>query len=267
MVLPSFSSLRCRCRSSTSCFLRWTSCWALSRSPFMRSSMTFRSSIDSKTLAGLQTPTLMASWADAPAAGRSMAREARVRRAESFMFRSFQIWWAVPTLQILVAAATLRVEGFTNLLSEAKREAEEAGLVMAIFGDREAEIESDRHLAKERKGQPESKPHAGTDCTHFEFAVHGAGVEKDHATEQVGREWEVELGRSGSHEVTPDGVVIDAGTGADASIFEAPDAADAAEIESLKKRGVTGDIPRIGADGQNCAAIEKVLINCGVVVE
>src|SRR5215212_7578702 len=84
----------------------------------------------------------------------------------------FNFWWTKPPYKNQWAVPTLRVKGFTKLLSKAKREAEEARLVLVVFGDRKAEIKRDRHLPKERKGQPESKPHAGTNCTHFKFAVH-----------------------------------------------------------------------------------------------
>src|SRR5213075_2244011 len=123
-----------------------------------------------------------------------------------------------------------------SLLSSAQRETKDARVVLAILGYWETKIQGDRHLPKEREGQPESKPHARTDCTHFQFAVHSPGVEKHHATEHLGRQGEVKLSRAGGHKIAADRVVIDTGTRADPPVTEAPDASDAPQVKPLKKR-------------------------------
>src|SRR4051812_45843979 len=87
------------------------------------------------------------------------------------------------------------------LLSSAQRETKEARLVLIVFGQWETEIERDRHLPEERQGQPESKPHARTDCTELQFAIHRAGVKKGHATEDIARQGEVQFNRAGGHEI------------------------------------------------------------------
>src|SRR5207249_9929779 len=148
------------------------------------------------------------------------------------------------------------------LRSSAQRETEEARIVLVALGYGETKIEGDRHLPEEREGQPESKPHARTDCTDFKFAVHGSGVKKGHPAEQITRQREIQFNRAGGHEIAAYWVVIDAGTGADPAVAETPDASDAPQIKLLEKRGITRDIPRICADGQNCAPFQKVLINC-----
>src|SRR5216110_518653 len=82
-------------------------------------------------------------------------------------------------------------------LLRAQRETEEARIVLVALGYGETKIEGDRHLPEEREGQPESKPHARTDCTDFQFAINSTGIEKGHAAEHVAGQREVDFDRAG----------------------------------------------------------------------
>src|SRR5882672_5849374 len=99
------------------------------------------------------------------------------------------------------------------LLSSAQRETENAGIVLAVLGYWETKIQGDGHLPEKREGQPESKPHARTDCTELQFAIHGARIEKRHAAQHVAGQREVYFDRAGGHEIAANRVVSDAGTG------------------------------------------------------
>src|SRR5437899_12109346 len=107
---------------------------------------------------------------------------------------------------------------FWVLLHKTEREADESGVVLAVFGYRNAKVQRQRHLPENRQCETDTKAHAGADGSEAEIGFDGARVGEDDAAEEFAGDGEIELDRAGEAEVAADRIVLRAGAGADPAI-------------------------------------------------